>query len=89
MLKINLSKRSEKFLKNLPPKQAKQIVHKLMALRLNSDSHDTSKLKNSDYLRTDVGEYRIIHYVNLETLNVVLIGKRNDDEIYRQLKRLS
>jgi len=37
----------------------------------------------------DCGEYRIIYYVDGEVLRVPLIGKRNDDEVYKRLQRLS
>ena len=38
-------------------------------------------------LRVDSGEYRIVYTVTEDTLRVVLIGKRNDDEVYRRLER--
>jgi len=41
-----------------------------------------------DWYRVDVGEYRIIFNVRDGVLNVPLIGKRNGDEVYKQLKRL-
>ena len=34
------------------------------------------------------GNYRIVYAVAADTLNVLLVGKRNDDEIYRQLGRM-
>ena len=38
-------------------------------------------------MRADVGEYRIIYTVENDTLNVFVIGKRNDAEVYKKLKR--
>jgi mRNA interferase RelE/StbE len=89
MLKIDLSKRSQKFLSKLPPKQARQLALKILALRSNPEPPDSIRLKGYDLLRrADFGEYRIIYYVNSDVLIVFLVGKRNDDEIYKQLKRL-
>ncbi len=90
MLKIELSKRAEKFIRKLPAKQARQIAFKLNELRSNPEPQDSQKLKGYDvYRRTDVGEYRIVYFVRGSVvLIVVLVGKRNDDEVYKQLKRL-
>ena len=89
MLKINFAKRTDNFLKKLPIKQAKQLAKKIMELRENPAPNDAKKLINNPYLRTDFGEYRIIYFVKKETLHIVLIGKRNDGEIYKKLRRLS
>jgi mRNA interferase RelE/StbE len=88
MLKIDLSKRAHKFLEKLPAKQARQLTAKILSLRNNPKPQDSNKLKGYDhYLRADFGEYRITYYVNVDVLVIVLVGKRNDDEVYKQLKR--
>jgi mRNA interferase RelE/StbE len=40
--------------------------------------------------RVDIGEYRIFYVVDDpgRTVNVLLVGKRNDEAIYKQAKRL-
>lgn len=49
-------------------------------------SHDSKQLKNSPYFRADVGEYRVIYEIENDTmLLLILIGKRNDDDIYKKL----
>jgi len=50
-------------------------------------AQDSLKLKGYSYHRADVGEYRIIYSVQEQTLEILLIDKRNDDQIYKQLKR--
>jgi len=89
MLKINPSRQAAKFLKRLPPKQARQVARKITELRTNPEPHDSRQLKGkvSAYRRADVGEYRIIYRVEKDTLNLVVVGKRNDDEAYRILLR--
>ena len=89
MLKIDIYKRAAKFLAKLPPKHARQLGTKIQELRSNPEPHDSIGLKgHAPYRRADFGEYRIVYFVETETLNVVLVGKRNDDEVYKQLKRL-
>lgn len=85
MLKLQLSKDAQKFLDNLPPKQFRQIVKKVFALLADPHPHDSQELKGHPFLRNDVGEYRIIYDIQGNTLRVVLLGKRNDSEIYKNL----
>ena len=87
MRKVSLSKDAEKFLLRLPPKQSGQISRKLKDLEENPLPPDASKLKGYPFMRTDFGEFRIIYEVMQKTVDVYLIGKRNDDEVYKKLKR--
>jgi mRNA interferase RelE/StbE len=87
MLKIDLSKDSEKFLTRLPPKHGRQIARKLEQMLENPHPHDAEQMKGYPFLRVDIGEYRIIYEIRPNILSIVLIGKRNDDEVYRKLKR--
>ncbi|MEK6731462.1 MAG: type II toxin-antitoxin system RelE/ParE family toxin [Pseudomonadota bacterium] len=89
MLKIQLSKRAYKFFTHLPPKQTRQLKDKIQLLRADSLPPDSKQLVGySTYHRVDVGEYRIIYKVESEVLMIILIGKRNDSDIYRRMKRL-
>ena len=48
---------------------------------------DSAKLKGYDNLyRKDVGEFRIIYHFDNTHLFVSLVGKRNDDDIYKKLR---
>ena len=85
-MKIDFSKATKKFLDDLPPKQFRQIVNKILALADNPHPQDSKTLTGSSYLRADIGEYRIIYLVQGDTLLVHLVGKRNDGEVYRNLK---
>jgi mRNA interferase RelE/StbE len=90
MLKIELTKRADKFIDSLPAKQKRQITAKIIELRSNPRPHDSKPLKGYDQMwRADIGEYRIVYFVRDSVLLVIcLVGKRNDDDIYKQLKRL-
>ncbi|AFZ45370.1 plasmid stabilization system [Halothece sp. PCC 7418] len=79
------------FLKGLQPKIAAQIAKKALSLNLNPLPNDSKQLKGyPNYYRVDCGEYRIIYrYQPKEDLvEVILVGKRNDDDVYRKLERL-
>jgi mRNA interferase RelE/StbE len=84
-LKLLVSKRAYTFLDSLPPKQFRQVLRKVLALLEDPQPHSTEQLKGYPFLRNDVGEYRIVYDVQGDTLRLLLVGKRNDDEIYRRL----
>ena len=88
MLKINLSRQAAKRLKRLPDKHAKQVATKITEWLSNPYPQDSLRLKGYPYHRADIGEYRIVYYVEEQTLEILLIDKRNDDEVYKQLKRM-
>jgi mRNA interferase RelE/StbE len=85
---LDLDSRAKRFIGKLPPKHARQIGDKLAALLGNPFPPDSKRLKKSIYWRADSGEYRIAYKVIGRTLYVPIIGKRNDDEVYRRLRRL-
>jgi mRNA interferase RelE/StbE len=84
MLKLLVSKKAQKFLDDLPPKQFRQIIKKVFALLENPKLHDSEELQGYPSLRSDAVEYRIIYDVRGDTLRLILIGKRNDAEAYQQ-----
>ncbi len=86
---LNLHERVVSSLRGLPPKQFRQVVNKMFELMTNPRPHDSCDLVGSSYRRVDVGEYRICYQIVNEVVRVVIVGKRNDNEVYRLLKRLS
>ncbi len=86
MLKLQISKDAQKFLDTLPPKQFRQVARKILTLLELPRPHDSEALRDFPFLRNDVGEYRIIYDVQSDTLRVIVVGKRNDEEVYRRLK---
>jgi|JI91814BRNA_FD_contig_101_281860_length_900_multi_2_in_0_out_0_2 mRNA interferase RelE/StbE len=87
-MKLDITNDALKFVQNLQHKQYKQIVNKIFDLLKNARPHDSIQLKGSSFYRTDIGEYRIIYSFDVNTVTVVLVGKRNDNEVYRQFDRL-
>ena len=86
MLRLLISRDAQKFLDTLPPKQFRQVVRKVFSLLEDPRPHDCKELRGFPYLRSDIGEYRIIYDLQNSTLRLILVGKRNDDEVYRRLK---
>lgn len=89
MLKLQISKKVQKFLSNLPSKQQTQIVLKIKDLRQSGHGVDSAHLKGTSWYRVDVGEYRIIYNIEDDDLLIIpLVGKRNDAEVYKKFRRL-
>lgn len=79
------------FLNGLQPKIAAQIAKKVLALNINPLPADSKALTGYEkYYRVDSGEYRIVYrfFPDEDLFEVVLVGKRNDDDVYKILKRL-
>ncbi|MGD9209614.1 MAG: type II toxin-antitoxin system RelE/ParE family toxin [Desulfobacteraceae bacterium] len=79
MYKLDSTKAAGKFLQKLPAKQFRQIVTTIFRLRENPEPHDAKQLTGyPEYLRVDIGEYRIIYRIENDTVNIFVIGERND-----------
>jgi mRNA interferase RelE/StbE len=63
-------------------------MNKVLSMLENPFPNDSKNIVGSLLRRTDIGEYRIIYELENGCLNVMLIGKRNDGEVYRDVKRL-
>ena len=89
MHNLDFSKQALSFIESLQLKKKKQIANKIQLLLENSNPQDSKKLKGGgEYFRVDVGEYRIIYTIGKTTIFIFVIGKRNDDEVYRKFKRV-
>jgi mRNA interferase RelE/StbE len=85
---IDISRQAERFLRELPAKQARQIAEKLVALAGDPSAAPSEQLRGyAPMRRLRAGEFRIIFAVEGDVVQVRLIGKRNDDEIYKLLER--
>lgn len=79
------------FLNGLQPKIAAQIAKKVLALNVDPLPADSEHLSGyQGYYRVDSGEYRIVYrfFPDENLVEVILVGKRNDDDVYKRLKRL-
>lgn len=89
MKELILKERVKKFLKDLPQKHQTQIKNYIFSLLENPRPHDVKSLKgHHPYLRGDIGEYIVIYWYGDSFVEIMLIGKRNDDEVFRIAKRI-
>lgn len=88
MYSLRVEKRVLKELRPYPPKIFKQVVSRIFALQVNPRPHDCKQVGLG--YRVDSGEYRIYYHVDDEERNVsvLVVGKRNDAEIYKTLRRM-
>jgi mRNA interferase RelE/StbE len=89
MHNLNITKSVDRFLKSLKPKQYRQILQTILRLRLDPIPHESKQLIGSpEYKRVDIGEFRIIYRIEGDVVKIALVGKRNDDDVYKKFKRL-
>ncbi len=87
MRRLDISRNALKFVHDLAAKQYKQVVSRVFELMREPKPADCRAVVGLELWRVTVGEYRIIYSFTQDTLFVEAIGKRNDDEVYRRLKR--
>lgn len=87
MRRVDLSRQAAKFLRQVPPKHGRQLAGKIGQLAADPEPPDSQLLKGYPYRRADSGEYRIVYEHDAAELRVLIVGKRNDDEVYRLLRR--
>lgn len=87
MRTLRPSRAAAKFVANLPPKPFRQVWLRVLSLLKDPYPHDSEQLTGYAFHRVDVGEYRIVYRATEAEIELLLVGKRNDDEIYQQLKR--
>jgi mRNA interferase RelE/StbE len=89
MASLELKPKAKKFIESLPKKHKRQIKDAILSLQDIPMPHDSKKLIGfENYIRVDIGEYRIIYRYEKDVVTVILVGKRNDDEVYRIAKRM-
>lgn len=88
MLRVNFTPDALEVLKELPVKHARQVASKIQQLAETPNGLPVKELKGSEgFFRLKSGEYRIIYRVQDEELQIWLIGRRNDDDVYRRFER--
>lgn len=88
MRKLDITRDAYKFLADLQTKPFRQVTQKVLSLLVDPQPNDAAQLRGYDFWRADIGEYRIIYKFDDDTVFLILVGRRNDDEVYRRLERL-
>jgi mRNA interferase RelE/StbE len=74
-------------LDRLDAKQFRQIMLRILELPKEPLPHDSKRLSGYPYFRVSAGEYRIIYAFDDAIVSILMVGKRNDDDIYKRLAR--
>jgi len=87
MYTLQIEKGVIKSLRKRPPKIFRQIVFKIFALQQTPLPNDCKPIGPA--YRVDSGEYRILYFLDhrVQNIRIVLVAKRNDDEVYRKFAR--
>ncbi len=91
MFSIHFERRVKKYITTLPHKHQKQLVTKSHLLKQDPKPNDSMGLVGyPPYRRCYAGEYRIIYKVceKDHKVYIILIGRRNDSQVYREFTRL-
>ena len=89
MRNVDFYRAAYKFLQRLPRKQWRQVSERIEGLLANPHPSDSKTLEGfPNFRRADIGEYRIIYFATKELVYVALVGKRNDDDVYKRFRRL-
>lgn len=87
MLNPDLSNDAMRFLKKRDAKQFLQIFQAITSLCDDPHPNDSISMGNGTHFRKDVGEFRVIYRFNDKTLNIAVIGNRNDGAAYQEFDR--
>ena len=89
MPEIEFSRQAADFLTKIPARHAGQIARKIAGFADIPDGLLVKELKGyPGLMRLKSGEYRIVFRMDETIMRVMLIERRNDDEIYKVLDRL-
>ena len=88
MLTLDITRAAYDFLIEMQIKPFRQVMLKILQLTKNPQPQDAKKLIGYDFYRADTGEYRIVYLAEDGVLKIILVGKRNDDEVYHRLKNI-
>ena len=87
---IDLTRRAQDFLKDLQPKQFKQVTNKILSLLRDPYLQDCKHLAgHPGFRRVDVGEFRVCYEASDNVVRIAVVGRRNDDSVYKELNRVS
>lgn len=89
-MKLELTKQAVKAAKKLDAKQFRQVLTSILALLDEPDPHHSRALRaaKESERRIDVGEYRVVCSVAGGTVSILVIGIRDDDEVYKSWDRM-
>jgi mRNA interferase RelE/StbE len=90
ILQVRIESRVRKYLDTIPKKHAGQIARKILDIASDPIYRTPFPLRGyPQYYRAKCGEYRCIYKIEDNVLLlIILVGKRNDDAIYKDFEKL-
>jgi mRNA interferase RelE/StbE len=86
MYSVIIEQRAGKTLKILPHKIRTRINRSIEGLKSNPRPYGYKKLKNRDYYRIRIGDYRVIYTIKEREVMVVIIYIGHRRDVYRYLE---
>ncbi len=87
---LDLTRRAQNFLSNLQAKQFKQVTNKIISLLRDPYPQDCKHMSgHPGCRRVDIGEFRVCYEPLKNVVRILVVGKRNDDAVYKELKRVT
>ncbi len=85
-MKLEFRRAAVKFIDGLDAKQYRQVMRCILGLLIQPVPHDSQLLAGGNGLRrVTSGEFRVVYGMD-DTIQVHVVGRRNDDSVYRQLR---
>jgi len=86
-MKLEFRRAAVKFIDGLDAKQYRQVMRCILGLLIQPMPHDSQLLAGGNGLRrVTAGEFRVVYAIVDDTIQVHVVGRRNDDSVYRQLR---
>ena len=89
-MNLTMTKQAMKACQGLDAKQYRQVVSAVLGLLTNPEPHDSQQMRGASRgeRRLDVGEYRVVYAIVNQTVEILVVGKRNGDEVYKIWERM-
>ncbi len=89
-MNLRMTKQALKACQSLDAKQYRQVVSAVLGLLTNPEPHDSQAMRGASRgeRRLDVGEYRVVYAIASDVVEILVVGKRNDGDVYKQWERM-
>jgi mRNA interferase RelE/StbE len=90
MFTLSLTRDCCAFIKGLDSKPARQVYERILGLCEDPKPQNAKPLvAHKGLWRMRVGDFRVIYSIEDNRVNIVIVDRRNDDEVYKRIERLS
>lgn len=84
--RLEIKRRAQKEIGDLPPKIRQQVLRKILALEEQPWPHDSIALKGEkDAFRVDSGNYRVLYHSDSQSKQLTVFRVKHRKDVYRGL----